>query len=477
VLDDEAPRDLAVEDTLVRSDLPPGAYRVAMSGAAPNCAIASPNPREVIVVSGVRTDVAFTVTCGVPLEVLGTVEVGLETSGVDLDADGYRVFVGVGSRRVGPTDAVSFNALPPGPIQVRLDGLSPNCTTPSDNPITVQVPSGGTVRVNFAVTCWPPATGRIAFSRRRAGSEFREIEGIALSGTSFFPPTGLSSAKPSFSPDGTHLAYADDALFPPSVFIGDFGFGDAIELKGCEPSGVAPVWSPGGGHLLCMFDSGSELYSYPSSGGTRQRLARSLTDLAGADWSVSGKIAIRTQKGEVYIVDPDGRNLTPILLSDTLSRGATVSQGIPVCSPDGRRIAYVRPLAAGAEIDVLDVQSRSRLSVRRRTGTALLTTPRWSPDGTTLLFTETDVRALDYEPDTIVTVRSDGSNLRRLGLGDEPSWSPDGTKIVFSLPRPDPDEEGPLVDAANIYLMNADGTGAIQLSTGNNQDREPAWGP
>ncbi len=50
-----------------------------------------------------------------------------------------------------------------------------------------------------------------------------------------------------------------------------------------------------------------------------------------------------------------------------------------------------------------------------------------------------------------------------------PAWSPDGTKIVFESTRDGPD--------ADIFLMNADGTGVIQLTRNEVSDSTPAFTP
>jgi Tol biopolymer transport system component len=49
-----------------------------------------------------------------------------------------------------------------------------------------------------------------------------------------------------------------------------------------------------------------------------------------------------------------------------------------------------------------------------------------------------------------------------------PAWSPDGTKIVFAS-----DRDGEM----NIYVMDADGGNAKQLTKGNQRSRCPAWSP
>ena len=54
-------------------------------------------------------------------------------------------------------------------------------------------------------------------------------------------------------------------------------------------------------------------------------------------------------------------------------------------------------------------------------------------------------------------------------LGDSaPSWSADGTKVAFSS-----DESG----SSDIYVMNADGTGRVNLTNRDAKDMDPSWSP
>lgn len=99
--------------------------------------------------------------------------------------------------------------------------------------------------------------------------------------------------------------------------------------------------------------------------------------------------------------------------------------------------------------------------------------PAVSPDGSRIAFVG---RSSDWNLD-IWVVNRDGTGLRQLTSGasteDQPAWSPDGTRIVY---RSDAES------GSDIWVVNADGTGPINLTRnqwrfGQSTSNSPAWGP
>ena len=105
--------------------------------------------------------------------------------------------------------------------------------------------------------------------------------------------------------------------------------------------------------------------------------------------------------------------------------------------------------ASPPAIGVFDAQAL--LSVVR------LGDPQISPDGKTVVFSAQTVDlTANKKPSAIYTVPLAGGEPVRLGDGDRPRWMPDSSKIVF-----DSDRSG----AAQVWIMNADGLNAKQLTT------------
>ncbi|MFC1489727.1 BamA/TamA family outer membrane protein [Candidatus Latescibacterota bacterium] len=105
--------------------------------------------------------------------------------------------------------------------------------------------------------------------------------------------------------------------------------------------------------------------------------------------------------------------------------------------------------------------------------------PAWSPDGTKILFCgikdgKLDLFTVNIQSEEYVRITND--------YFDEfdPKWSPDGTKITFASDRVEAPYKYTLNEmngSYNIYIMNADGSGAEKITTSLFNDRGPDWSP
>jgi Tol biopolymer transport system component len=146
-------------------------------------------------------------------------------------------------------------------------------------------------------------------------------------------------------------------------------------------------------------------------------------------------------------------------------------------SPDGRYFAIAAKHKDRDDLVILDVQKGKEVS-RIRVPLNGLQTPRWSPDGSQLVFTGFTNGVTD-----LYIVNRDGTELQRL-TNDKyadlhPSWSPNGNTIAFVTDR-GPATDFDLLRFGNLrialYHME---TGTIEvlgnMDAGKNID--PAWSP
>lgn len=111
-------------------------------------------------------DVPYT---GVPLPVgPGEVRVRTESSGVDIDPDGYTAAMGVVGHRASDTITARFRDVSAGSHVVQLHGIAPNCRAIDQNPRQVSVDDLDLVWVTFHVDC-TTARGSVVIEATTAG--------------------------------------------------------------------------------------------------------------------------------------------------------------------------------------------------------------------------------------------------------------------------------------------------------------------
>jgi TolB protein len=98
------------------------------------------------------------------------------------------------------------------------------------------------------------------------------------------------------------------------------------------------------------------------------------------------------------------------------------------------------------------------------------TDPQWSPDGTRISYVRlAEADEQDWRKSWIWTVRPDGSDAKRLVLGNNARWSPDGKRLVFSAPTARSD--------GDLFVINADGTGLHRLLATPQLEWPTDWSP
>jgi TolB protein len=113
-------------------------------------------------------------------------------------------------------------------------------------------------------------------------------------------------------------------------------------------------------------------------------------------------------------------------------------------------------------------------------------TPRDANDLRSVGAAERESLAFSGRRDTwyVFTVRADGSGLRRLTRGRlpelEPAWSPDGRRVAFvryDVGEVLESDEGQNREAAEIFVIDADGRNERRLTHARGEDTAPAWSP
>jgi Tol biopolymer transport system component len=175
---------------------------------------------------------------------------------------------------------------------------------------------------------------------------------------------------------------------------------------------------------------------------------------------------------DIYIMNPDGTGRTAV--------SATIADETePAWSPNYTRAVFkkTRKGAGAAQLNGLWTIAWNGTGPVRVTTDSADRGASWGKTNR-IVFHSTRGNPLTTAND-IYTINPDGTGLVRLtnnGADDrDPAWSPDGSKIVFASNR-SPYSRG-FVGHMHLWVMNADGTGLKQLTTGTDNESQPAWSP
>lgn len=241
-----------------------------------------------------------------------------------------------------------------------------------------------------------------------------------------------------------------------------------------------PTWSSDGTQILfgSQRDGYPEIYVMNADGTDQTRLTNKTGSKFGGDWSPDGlKIAYSStvptteeqQNEDIFVMNADGTNQVNLTSASTFDEN-------PDWSPDGTKIAFDNE----AEIYIMNADGAGKTRLKDQFQ-PIDRNPSWSPDGAKIAFeSNSDGNS------NIYVVNADGTGQTKLtGNGPidttdlEPSWSPDGTKITFARFIVDYVMGGARYGHYDIFVMNADGTGATNLTNGDvdSSNRSPSWAP
>ncbi len=247
----------------------------------------------------------------------------------------------------------------------------------------------------------------------------------------------------------------------------------ALGLIASVPAIVGRSTSDSTERLAVIF--GGDVYVMQADGSHQVRLTNSSADSKSElKWSPNGlQIAFadrREANSEIYIADAKGTgliNLTQSLAEDT----------DPVWSPDSKQLAFVSKREGRSDIYVINADGSGQLR-RLTNGPGDCLNPDWSPDGRQIAYVSWDGTVRTQ----IAVMNADGTGPP-LSLTDsltelphiyyDPAWSPDGRRIAFSARV----HEAFLASPNDIYVINVDGSGVINLTNNGQGNVAPVWSP
>jgi TolB protein len=279
-----------------------------------------------------------------------------------------------------------------------------------------------------------------------------------------------SGSLPAFSPDGTHLVFAErtpadgDSV---GIWVANADGSSPVEIgMGSQPHAFA--WSPDGTRIAFVngdYPVGWTVVVMKTDGSGSVIAADDASPATPPSWSPDGTALAYTTRdnADIAVAKADGTGTTR-LIRDAARDVA------PAWSPDGSRIAFFRESFGGFVLYAMNANG-SGLEQLGRTrapdpSEGILAPPAWSPDGSRIAFGGSSVYGWSrygyYYKHDVYSVRADGADERELtdsrslDAGAAPFWSPDGRRIAFLSSR---------AGISQVFDMNANGSCETQITT------------